>query len=90
MQVLKKCTDLDLSLLYILILGTYGKFARRNYFLHSALHAWALAACLPRQDHVYITTDKLFYFYNDEFDEIPYKPDSTENQRLFEKYSTAP
>jgi len=27
-QVLKLCTDLDLSLLYILILGTYSKFAR--------------------------------------------------------------
>jgi len=31
--VLKKCTDLDLSLLYNLILGTYSKFARTNNFL---------------------------------------------------------
>jgi len=32
-QVPKKCTDLDLSLLYNLILGTYSKFARKNNFL---------------------------------------------------------
>jgi len=32
-QVLQKCTDLDLSLLYNLILGTYSKFARKNNFL---------------------------------------------------------
>ena len=32
-QVPKLCTDLDLGLLYILILGTYSKFARKNNFL---------------------------------------------------------
>jgi len=32
-QVPKKCTDLDLSLLYNLILGTYSQFARKNNFL---------------------------------------------------------
>ena len=32
-QVLKLCTDLDLDLLYILILGTYSKFAQKNYFI---------------------------------------------------------
>jgi len=32
-QVPKLCTALDLSLLYILILGTYSKFARENNFL---------------------------------------------------------
>jgi len=31
-QVPKLCTDLDLSLFYILILGTYSKFARKNNF----------------------------------------------------------
>jgi len=31
-QVPKLCTDLDLSLLYILILGTYSKFARKHNF----------------------------------------------------------
>jgi len=33
MQVLKLYTDLDLNLLYILILGTYSKFAWKNNFL---------------------------------------------------------
>jgi len=32
-QVPKLCADLDLSLLYILILGTYSKFARKINFL---------------------------------------------------------
>jgi len=32
-QVPKLCSDLDLSLLYILILGTYSKFARKINFL---------------------------------------------------------
>jgi len=32
-QVPKLCTDLDLGLLYILILGTYSKFAWENNFL---------------------------------------------------------
>ena len=32
-QVPKKCTDLDLSLFYNLILWTYGKFAHKNNFL---------------------------------------------------------
>ena len=40
-QVPKLCTDLDLSLLYILILGTYSKFARKNNFL-------ALGVCFPQ------------------------------------------
>ena len=39
-QVPKMCTDLDLSLLYILIMGTYSKFARKNNFL-------ALGVCCP-------------------------------------------
>jgi len=40
-QIPKKCTDLDLSLLYILILRTYSKFARKNNFL-------ALGVCFPQ------------------------------------------
>ena len=40
-QVPKLCTALDLSLLYILILGTYSKFARKNNFL-------ALGVCFPQ------------------------------------------
>jgi len=40
-QVPKLCKALDLSLLYILILGTYSKFARKNNFL-------ALGVCFPQ------------------------------------------
>jgi len=43
-QVPKLCTDLDIrsgSLLYILISGTYSKFARENNFL-------ALGVCFPQ------------------------------------------
>jgi len=41
-QVPKKCTDLDVSLLYILTSGTYSKFARKNNFL-------ALGVCFPQR-----------------------------------------
>jgi len=40
-QVPKLCADLDLGLLYILILGTYSKFALENKFL-------ALGVCFPQ------------------------------------------
>jgi len=49
-----------------------------------------LAAGLPRQDHVYKTTDESFHFHNKNFDEIRCKLDSTENPRPFEKYPTPP
>jgi len=50
-------------------------FASRNC-------ARALAACLPRQDQVYITTDG--FSFAPEFDEMPCELESTENQRSFE------
>jgi len=88
-QVLKLCTDLDLSLLYILISGTYIKFARKNDFpLLSVCFPQPcsrLAACLPCQDHVYKPTDESFRFYNKNFKEMRCKVDSTENQHSFEK-----
>jgi len=40
-QVPKKCTDLGFSLLYILTLGTYSKFARKDIFL-------APGVCFPQ------------------------------------------
>jgi len=40
-KVPKKCTDLDLSLLYISILGTYSKFTRKNSLL-------APGVCFPQ------------------------------------------
>ena len=39
-QVPKLCTDLDLGLLYIWIIGTYSRFARKNIFL-------VLGVCFP-------------------------------------------
>jgi len=93
-QVSKKCTILILSLLYMLIYDTSGNSLVKIIFWRSAFasrrHARALAAGLPRQDHVYITTDNFFRFHNDEFDEISCKLDSTENSWSFKKYSTPP
>ena len=56
----------------------------------SCSSAGALAACFPRQDHVYITTDEFFRFHNNEFDEKPCELDSIENLRSFKKYLTRP
>ena len=93
-QVPKKCTYIDLSLLYVLKLETYSKFARKNNCLALGVcfrrHARALAACLPRQDHVYNTTDKSFRFHNNKFDQMPCKLDFTENPPSFDKYPTPP
>jgi len=89
-QVPKQCRDLHLSLLYILILGTHSKFARKRIFSRSALSfrspqaARVLAAGLPHQDHVYSTTDESLRFHNNKFDEMRCKLDSTENLRAFE------
>jgi len=52
--------------------------------------ARALAAGLPRQDHMYKTADESFRFNNKNFDEMRCKLDSTENPRSFEKYPTLP
>ena len=59
-------------LLYIFISGTYSKFARENNFLSPGVcfpqlcssAGRRLAAGLPRQDHVYKTTDESFRFHN--------------------------
>jgi len=85
---------IDVGLLYILIVGTYSKFARKNNFL-------ALGICFPQpcssagrrfaaSRSLYKTTDELFRFHNKKFDEIRVKLDSTENPRSFEKYPTSP
>ena len=49
----------------------------------SRSHARALAAGLPGQDHIWITTNSLFRFHNNEFDEMPCKLKSTEYAHLF-------
>ena len=48
------------------------------------VHSRALAAGLPRQDHVYRTTDEAFLFHNKKFDEMCCKLDSTENLHSLE------
>ena len=54
-QVPKLCTDLDLSLLYILILGTYSKFARKCNFP-------ALGVCFPRAGRMFaVSRSRLQY-----------------------------
>ena len=50
--------------------------------------AGALAAGLPRQDHLYTITHESFRFHNKNFDEMRCKLDSTENLRSFKKYLT--
>ena len=91
-QVPKKCTDLDLSLLYILILGTYSEFTGKIISLRSAFAfrspARALAAGLPRQDQVYKFTDESFRLHNQKFDEMRFKLESNENPRSFAKHPT--
>ena len=87
-QVPKNYTDLDLILLYSLILRTYCKFTRKCNFQCSAFAFRspdrALAAGLPRQDHVCKTTDELSRFHSKKFDEMPCKLDCTENPSSFE------
>ena len=69
---------------------SHGKFARfpsaQRLLLADTLDR-CRAAGLPRQDHVYITADESFSFHNNKLNEIPCKLDSTEDLRLFEKYS---
>jgi len=48
--------------------------------------ARALAARLPCQDHVYITTHESFCFHNNKFDEMPRKLNFIENSGMFKKY----
>jgi len=85
LQVPKSCTDLNPTLLYISRPGTYSKFVRKNEMLALGVclpqQCPALAAGLPRQDHVWITTNNLFRYHNNEFDEMCCKVDSTEFAR---------
>jgi len=95
-QVPKKCIDLDLSLLYILISRTYGKFARKNDFLALGVYfaqpcssaGRRFAASGSRLYYRLVTTNCFAGFHIDEFDEMPGILDSTENPCSFEKYPT--
>jgi len=45
----------------------------------------ALAAGLPRQNHVYSTTDESLRFHNKTIDEMRWNLDSTDNPRSIQK-----
>ena len=45
---------------------------------------WTLAARLTRGDHVWISTNNLLRFHNNEFDEMPWKLDSTKYASSFQ------
>jgi len=49
-------------------------------------HARVLAACLLRLDHINNSTDELFRFHNNKFDEMLCKLGFIENPCSFEKY----
>jgi len=51
-------------------------------------HARALAAGLPRQNHVYITTEQLIRFHKNELDEMLFRLDSTQYARAFQRNPT--
>ena len=99
-QVPKLCTDLDPTLVYILISGTYVnlKLARNNKMLvlgvdfPQTCSSAGLVFGAPKSlsAHFYITTDELFRFHINEINEMPGKPNSTENPCSFEKYPTTP
>jgi len=70
-------------------------YVEDNYFCYHSLKnnvvaARALAVGLLRQDHVWITTNQLVRFPEDEFDEMLCKVDSSEFARLFEQNPTLP
>jgi len=59
-QVPKKCTDLDLSFLYILILRTYSEFTRKNNFL--ALGVCFLQPCSSTGRRFATSRSRLQYY----------------------------
>jgi len=92
LKVLKLCTDLDRTLLYILILRTSIKFAQDSKTL--ALGVSFAQPCssaghtIPAYRSHLDTTIQLVRFHKKQIDEMRCKLDSTENPRSFEKYPT--
>jgi len=77
--------------LFLRALFFKGSLAKETYDLKEPTsRSHPIAACLPRQDHGYNTTDELFRFQKnrDELDEMPGKLDSTKNPRSLETYPT--
>ena len=50
-------------------------------FFFQGLAQYEYRVGLPRPDHVRITTDESLELHNNKFDEMPCKPDCTENPR---------
>jgi len=96
LQVPKSCTDLHPTILYISIQGTYSKFVRKNQML--ALGVWLpqpcpsagrrFAASRSRSDDY--STNHLFRFHNNDFDQMPCMMDSAEYARSFRTNPTLP
>jgi len=94
-KVLKFCTDLIRTRLYILICETYGTFVWNHKML--SLWVWffcslarALAAHFLHIDQVWTTTDRLVCLYKNEFDEMPCKLDVIEFLRWNENCPEQP
>jgi len=77
-EVPKSCADLDPTILYISISGTYSKFVQKNKMTALGLPPTAMPEGWPQ-----VATNNLFRFHNNEFDEMPCKLDSTEYARSF-------
>ena len=85
LQVSKSCMDLDPTLLYISILQTCSKSVRKTKMLDLIVcfPQPCSSASLPRQDHVWITTERwqLVCSHTNEFNEMLCKLDPTECTR---------
>jgi len=94
LQVFKKCTDLDRSLLCILTLKRCSKFARENDFL--ALGVYFPQPCSSAGRRFAASRlrlknyQRIVSFAQQKIDEMRCKLDSAENPCSFEKYPTPP
>jgi len=93
----QKHTDLDLKILYILILGTYNKLARKNNFLARLSVCFLQPRLCSSAGRRLATSFRILFTllstnrFNDEFNfSLNEKPCSTENPRSFEKFPTPP
>jgi len=85
--IVLQCVVIVLQCVAVIAMVVWNTKCQRLAFA-SRSHARALAACLPHQNHVYITTDELFRFHKMKFDETPYNLVSIESAHSFKKYAT--
>ena len=85
LQVSKLCTNLNPTLIYILIFGTCGKFARKNKMLahlvcfQQPCSSAGRSFCSGKIMFTLLLTNDLFRFHKNEFDEMPCEVEFTEN-----------